>query len=146
MTVARPLAFAPLFLLAACYMQSPLATPVPLPDQRIVAQVTDTGAVAMGNALGPGAREVEGIVAGADAASWDVRLLRVDYRGGSSVRWNGEVVRFPRAALSQATERRFSRGRSWLIAGLITSSALLAARFLGVIGGGGGDGGTEPPH
>lgn len=132
-------------LIAACYTQSPLATPTPQPEQRIVAQVTDTGVLAMSNALGPGAREVEGIVAGADATSWDLRLLRVEYRGGSSVLWNRELVRFPRSALSQATERRFSKGRSWLVAGLLTSTAFLAARFLGVIGGGDDDGKPPPP-
>ena len=85
MTVARFVSLGPLFLLAACYTQLPLETPLPVPEQRIVAQVTDTGVLAMSNALGPGAREVEGIVAGADATVWDLRMVRVDYRGGSSV-------------------------------------------------------------
>ena len=71
-------------------------------------------------------------------------MLRVDYRGGSSVTWNQELVRFPRSALSQASERRFSKGRSWLMAALVTSTALLAGKFLGVIGGG-DDGGKPPP-
>jgi len=133
-------------LCGACYMQQPLNEPIPAADMRIMAQVTDTGVLAMSSALGPGARQVEGIVVGADAASWDLRLLRVDYRGGSSVVWKGEQVRFPRSALSQAVQRRLSKGRSWILAGMITSSALLAARFLGVIGGGKGDDGNEPPH
>jgi hypothetical protein len=132
-------------LLAACYTQAPLHTPVPVPDQRIVAQVTDTGRVTMANTLGPGAQEVEGIVSGADAASWDLRMVRVNYRGGSSVLWNNELVRFPRSALTDATERRFSKVRSWLVAGLLTSSAFLAARFLGVIGGGGDEEKPPPP-
>lgn len=146
MTVER-LFLAVVPLVGACYMQTPIEyRAIPAADMRIVAQVTDTGVLAMSNALGPGAREVEGIVVDADAASWDLRLLRVDYRGGSSVVWKGEQVRFPRSALSQPAERRFSKRRSWILAGLITSSALLAARFLGVIGGGSGSDGTEPPH
>lgn len=132
-------------LVAACFTQAPIETPVPAHDMRIVAQVTDTGVLAMSNALGPGAREVEGIVAGADATSWDLRLLRVDYRGGNSVLWNRELVRFPRSALSQATERRFSKRRSWIVAGLLASTALLAARFMGVIGGSDGDNKPPPP-
>jgi len=142
-TVARLGALGLLFMLAACYTQLPLATPLPVPEQRIVAQVTDTGVLAMSNALGPGAQEVEGIVATADATAWDLRMLRVDYRGGSSVTWNQEVVRFPRSALSQANERRFSKGRSWLMAAIVTSTALLAGKFLGIIGG--GDDNTPPP-
>ncbi len=143
MTVAYPLVLGSAGLLAACFIQGPLATPVPAPETRIVAVVTDTGVLEMGRAIGSGATEVEGIVAGADAAAWDLRLLRVDYRNGQSVPWNRELVRFPRSALSQATERRFSKGRSWIMAGLITSTAFLAARFLGVIGG--GDNTDKPP-
>jgi len=133
--------------LAACFTQAPLAGPVPAPETRIVAMVTDSGVLAMSNAIGASATEVEGIVAGADATSWDLRLLRVDYRNGQSVTWNRELVRFPRSALSQATERRFSRGRSWIVAGLLTSTAFLAGRFLGVFGGGDNtDNQPPPPH
>jgi hypothetical protein len=136
-------ALGPACLVAACYTQAPLASPIPAPETRIVAGVTDTGVLAMGNAIGPGATEVEGIVAGADATSWDLRMLRVDYRNGRSVAWNRELVRFPRSALNQPTERRFSNRRSWLMAGILTSTAFLTAHFLGFIGG--GDSGDKPP-
>lgn len=142
---ARLIPVASLLLAAACYRQLPLETPLPQPNQRIVAEVTDTGVVTMSNLLGPGAQEVEGIVVAADNTTWDLRMVRVDYRGGTSVLWKQEQVRFPRYALSQATERRFSSGRSWLAAGLVTSAALLAARFLGVLGGGGDEGKPPPP-
>jgi len=131
------------WLVAACYMQGPLPSAIPAPETRIVAEVTDTGVLAMSNAIGSGATEVEGIVAGADATSWDLRMLRVEFRNGQSVAWNREVVRFPRSALSQATERRFSNKRSWIMAGLLTSTAFLAAHFLGFIGG--GDNTDKPP-
>jgi|SRR5688572_23683824 hypothetical protein len=143
MAVTRWSAVGLLTMLASCYTQAPLDTPIPAADTRIVAQVTDTGVLAMSNAIGPGALEVEGIVVGADATSWDIRLVRVNHRGGQSITWNQELVRFPRSALSQATERRFSNRRSWIMAGLVTSTALLAARFLGVIGG--GDNTPVPP-
>src|SRR5260370_33825522 len=101
-------------LLAACYTEQPIGMPVPAPDMRIVAQVTDTGRIAMANAIGVGATEVEGIVTGADASSWDLRMLRGSYRGGQAVQWNKEQIRFPRAALTEATGRRFSSKRIWL--------------------------------
>ena len=145
MSVARLLGAALLFVFAGCYRQLPLASPLPQPNQRIVAEVTDTGVVAMSNLLGPGAQEIEGIVVAADNDAWDLRMLRVDYRGGTSVVWKEEQVRFPRYALSQATERRFSSGRSWLMAAAVTSLALLGAKFLGVIGGGGDEGKPPPP-
>ena len=123
-------------LLAACYTEAPLTTPVPAPETRIVAHVTDSGVVALSNMLGPGAVEVEGVVAAADADSWRLRMSRVDYCGGRSMTWNHEVVTFPRSTLANPTERRLDKGKSWLTAGIITATALLAARLLGSIGGG----------
>ena len=123
-------------LLAACYTRGPLTTPVPAAGTRIVAQVTDSGVVALSNALGAGPVQVEGVVAAADGTSWDLQLVRVDYRGGASVLWNHERVNFPRATLDHPTEKRLDRGKSWLVAGAVTATALLAARLLGAIGGG----------
>jgi hypothetical protein len=131
---ARRFAVVLLPLIAACYTQGPLTAPVPAPETRVVAQVTDSGLVAMSNALGPGAVEVEGVVAAADAAAWSLRVVRVDYRGGTSSVWNGEVVNFPRYLLTNATEKRLNRKKSWLAAGLITAGALLAARLTGAFG------------
>ena len=132
-------------LLAACYTQGPLTTPVPAPETRIVAQVTDSGVVAMNNALGPGAVEVEGVIAEADADSWRLRMVRVDYRGGTSTLWNRELVSFPRATLFRPTEKRLDKRRTWLAAGIITVTALLAARLFGAIGGGGNPETPPPP-
>jgi len=143
MTVAQLSLVSSACLLAACFTQAPLPSTTPVPETRIVAQMTDTGVLAMSNAIGSGATEVEGIVAEADATSWDLRMLRVEYRNGQSVAWNRELVRFPRSALSQATERRFSNKRSWIMAGVLTSTAFLAAHFLGILGG--GDSTDKPP-
>jgi hypothetical protein len=135
--------FAP--LLAACYTQRPLTTPVPLSATRIVAQVTDSGVIAMSNAIGAGAVEVEGVVAAADGNEWELQVVRVDYRGGRSVPWNGEQVRFPRYALTNATERTLNKRKSWLAAGVLTAGALLAARLFGAFGFGGSSDGELPP-
>ena len=139
-----------LFFLAgmtsACYVQRPLATPIPAPHTRIVAQVTDSGAVAVGSRLGPGAVQVEGVVATADESAWNVNLLRVDYRGGTSNTWNRELVTFPRFALSNATERRVNKTRSWLLAGMIGAGAILASRLFSEFSSGEGDDGEQPPQ
>jgi hypothetical protein len=132
-------------LVAACYSQSPLTTPMPAPGTRIVAQVTDSGIVALSNALGPGAVEVEGEIAAAQDNSWDLRMVRVDYRGGTSVLWNRELVSFPRSMLMQPLERRFNTRKSWFAAGLITAGALLAARLAGVFGWGENPDKQPPP-
>jgi len=141
---ARCLALGLLQLLTACYTQGPLTAPVPAPETRIVAQVTDSGDVAMGNALGPGAVKVEGVIAAADADAWRLRMVRVDYRGGTSTLWNRELVSFPRSTLANPTQKRLDKQRTWLAAGLITGTALLAARLFGAVGGGANPE-TQPP-
>lgn len=149
MDTKRPLccAIGLLQLLTACYSQRPLTTAVPEATTRIVAQLTDSGVVVMANTIGAGAVEVEGVVAAADATSWDLQLMRVDYRGGTSMPWDGERVSFPRYALTHASERTFSKRKSWIVAGLITAGAVLAARLFGAFGfGTGTDGGTIPPN
>src|SRR2546426_10962906 len=65
-------------LLAACYTQRPLTVPVPAVGSQIVASVTDSGIVAMSNALGPGAVEGEGVIAAADASAGELQLVRVE--------------------------------------------------------------------
>jgi len=121
-------------LLAACYTRRPITTSTPAPATRIVANLTDSGVVAMGSAIGTGAYEVEGLVAEADASVWKLQLTRVEQRTGNSVNWNRELVSFPRYALTNATEKRFDRTRSWMAAGLVTVGALLAAKFFSNIG------------
>jgi hypothetical protein len=112
---------------------------MPAPMTRVVARLTDSGVVAMSNAIGSGAVAVEGIVAAADATTWELELLRVSYRGGTSMTWQRERVTFPRAALTHATERTFNRRKSWLAGGLMVAGTLLIARLFGAFSGGGGD-------
>ncbi|MGH7520908.1 MAG: hypothetical protein ACREMI_06490 [Gemmatimonadales bacterium] len=130
----------------ACYSHTPLQTLVPAPNTRVLAEVTDMGRTTLGNAIGPGATDVDGVVVAADTASWTLALLRVGYRGGSDVAWNREQVTFPRYALTEPKERKFNRRKSWLAAGVITVTALLAARLFGAFGfGEGPNGEPEPP-
>lgn len=128
--------FALVTVLTACYTQRPLVTSVPSPTTRIVARVTDSGVVAMANAIGPAAIQVEGLVAAADANTWDLRLLRVDHRGGASVVWNRELVSFPRFALADPAERRLDRTKSWALAGVIAAGAAILSQVFGAAGGG----------
>jgi hypothetical protein len=128
----------------ACYTQRPLSMAVPTPATRIVAQVTDTGAVAMGNTIGSGALEVEGVVAEADASTWKLHLVRVDQRGGTSTLWNRELVTFPRYALTNARERKLDTKRSWIVAGIIAAAIVTVTVLFGSVLGG-EDTDTDPP-
>jgi hypothetical protein len=132
---------------AACYSHHPLTEPVPARDTRIVAEVTDVGRTSMANLIGVGAMRIDGVVVASDTGSWTLSLLRVDYRAGPSTAWNRETVNFPRHALTNAKERTLDRRKSWLAAGIITVTALLAARLFGAFGFGEAPGGDpEPPN
>jgi hypothetical protein len=120
--------------LGACYTQTPISTYPPPVNTRVVANVTDSGVVAMANQLGPAAEEVEGVVAGTPGDAVSIQLTRVDFRGGSSVVWNRETVTFPRFALKGFTERRLDRKRSWMAAAGIGIGAFLAARAFQSLG------------
>jgi len=137
-----------LVAVTASYTQRPLESTVPAPTTRIIARVTDSGAVAIGGPVGPGALEVEGIIATADEAVWNLNLTRVDYRGGSSVVWNRELVTFPRNALTNVNEKRVSKSRSWLAAGLVTAGAFLVSRMFSEFSADDppGDGGGTPQN
>lgn len=115
----------------ACYSQQPLRASAPAPATRIVAQVTDTGRVLMANRIGAAALEVEGVVAAADETTWDLNMLQVSYIGGTSVVWNRELVRFPRYTLTEVSEKRLDRTRTWTAAGAIALGALALVKVFG---------------
>src|SRR5688500_14488355 len=147
LTVRRAIAFATLVsFFTACYTQRPIGALVPAPATRIIAQVTDTGSVAMANRIGAAALEIEGVVAEADAGTWTLNLLRVDHRGGNSSRWNRETVTFPRYALTNVRETRLDKKKSWLVAGVAAGLIVaLTVVFGAVLSGGTGDGEPPPP-
>jgi hypothetical protein len=132
--------------LTACYTERPVTAPAPAPTSRIIAQVTDTGAVAMANTIGIAAVEVEGVVAQADANVWKLHLVRVGQRGGTSTRWKREVVTFPRYALTNAREKTLDKRRSWIVAGVLAAAIVAGTLLFGsVITGGAGNGEPVPP-
>ena len=134
---------------SGCYQSVPLASSPPPSGTRVMASLTQQGSAEMAPVIGAGASGVEGVVIRAEAAQWDLSMLRVEQVAGTDVVWNREVVTFPAGALGTVVERRFNQRRSFLTAGLITAGALLLARVFGsdvFDGGGGGGGGPNPPH
>ena len=126
-------------LLTACYTQTPLSEFPPSPSTRMIAQVTDSGVVAMANAIGPAAVEVEGVMQGFANDTLRIQMLRVDHRGGSSVSWSREIVPFPRNALRSATVNRLDKKKSWMAGAGIIVGAFAASRLFTALGS------DEPP-
>lgn len=120
--------------LSGCYSQIPVTSFPPPPAAHIIADVTDSGVVAMGRAIGPSAKSVEGIVQSATSDSVTLQMLRVDHRVGSDVVWNREPVSFPSYALTNSAVSRFDGKRSVLAAVGIGLGAFLAARAFQSLG------------
>ena len=120
--------------ISGCYTQIPITTFPPPPATHIVADVTDSGVVAMGKALGPSAQKIEGIVQSATRDSVTLQMLRVDHRVGADVVWNHELVSFPAYALSNSAENRFDGKRTLMAAVGISLGAFLAARAFQSVG------------
>ena len=127
---------------AGCYTRRPITAAAPAPSTRIIARLTDVGVVQMAPVIGGGVYEIEGVVAEADTSVWKLHVTRVEQRTGSSIMWNREIVPFPRVALTDATEKRLDKGRSWMAAGLVAAGAVLAAIAFGELG---ADQETNPP-
>lgn len=146
-TLNRLALLAVLAATSACYNEVSIGMSVPQPQARVVVQLTDVGADRLAHTIGVGATEVEGIVAAADDSMWQLYLLRVDQRGGASTLWNRELVTFPRSMLTNASEKRLDKKKSWVVAGAATVGAFLLQRLLtgGFSGGDESKGSTQPP-
>jgi hypothetical protein len=141
--LVRVISFGCLLANTACYAEIPIDSAVPPPETHVIAEVTDSGTVAMSNLIGPGAIAIEGVITNATPSSWEMAMLTGRNREGGSGTWNNEVVAFPRSVLSRPRERRLDTTRSWIAAGAVAVTAILAAQLFDVVGG--GDEVTPPP-
>lgn len=130
---------------AACYVEKPLQTLPPPPATRILAALTDSGTVAMANAIGAGALAVEGVVTSANENVWVLQMLRVDHRDGRSIDWNREPVSFAPHLLTNPTVKVMDRSRSWLAAGGIAIGAFVIAQAFDLFGSSEEEGEEPPP-
>jgi hypothetical protein len=115
------------------------------PGDGVLAQLTDSGTVALANALGAGALGVEGVVAQADAQSWTLQMVRVNHRDGRVIEWNREPVTFPRTHLSQLMVKVLDKKRSWIAAGGIIIGAFVLAQTFDLLGSSEEEGDEPPP-
>jgi hypothetical protein len=138
-------------LLAACYTSTPLALVTPVSGTGVSLLLTDVGRVGAGPTLGSGLARIEGTLVRLTDTAFVIRVSSVTDVRGVQTRWAGETVMVDRGWVGNAYERRLSRSRTYLVAGVFTAglAAFIATRTLGSGGptlqtpGGGGGGGAQ---
>jgi hypothetical protein len=127
-----------------CYTSVPVWEGTPTPQSEVIVGLSDKGRTTLAAQLGPGARHVTGRLVAVSDSAYVVRVTGVDYISNSlAASWSGEEVTVPRDLVSGVMERRLSRSRSWLAAGVVVAALALTTTI--AIKGFGNDQGNNRP-
>jgi hypothetical protein len=126
-----------------CYDYVPLRPPEPVPGTRLAADLTDSGADALGRYLGPRVARVDGRLMRMTPDTLVLSAFVVTDREGIAHFWKGEAVSLPRALVATLERRRLSVGRTATFAAGAIAGAVLVLRAFGIISSGSSS--TMPP-
>jgi hypothetical protein len=133
---------------SGCYVNTPVVA-APVPGDRLDLELNDRGRVGLGENIGPAATSVEGMLQSQTDSAYNIRVASVVYVNGQSNKWNGEPLTVQKDFVKDVSERKFSRSRSILAAGILTATVLTFALTRNILGAGntdrdpGGGGGGE---
>jgi hypothetical protein len=102
---------------SACYSFVPAAK-APAPGAEVGLEINDQGRVAIGSRLGPGVVRVEGRLVAVDSSRFIIDVGRVTQLRGLSIPIDTLRLEFALNLVERVEERRLSRSRTWLAAGL----------------------------
>jgi hypothetical protein len=119
------------FLFTGCYTYRPLATPDPVPGDRVSAQLTTEGSRDLAGQVGPDVLHVEGHVLDLDSTALNLEVREIESYRGIRSDWHGEHVRLPRQAVAGIQERRLSIGGTTLLGGVLAAGLYAVYRILG---------------
>lgn len=125
--------------LTGCYQYVPVREPVPPVGSEVTLRLTDQGRIALTQAVGPGVLDMRGHVLANTDTSMVLAVQTVNFIDlAIPARMNGLRVEVPRAFAFDLRERRLSKGRSIVAAGLAFLVVALAST-IGLTVAGGGD-------
>jgi hypothetical protein len=128
--------------LAGCYTYVPVST-APL-GSSVTVEVTDRGRVALTESVGPGVRRLSGQVTASNDSAVHMSVNTVQFLDvGTPVKWAGEPVTISRDYVVVLREKRLSRSRSFIAAGLFTAAGV-AMSMIAIRGFGGDDPSGKP--
>ncbi len=132
-------------LLVGCYTLEPTGSTVPQPGSTIGLDINDAGRVALGGSMGPEIRQVEGRLVERDSSEYVVGVTALHLLDGGEQVWHGETVHIKSAYVSSVYQRKFSAGRSALLAAAgVGAVAAIATRSLSGLGTGDQGSGRTP--
>lgn len=123
---------------SACYVNTPLVA-APAPGDRLDLELNDRGRVGLGENIGPAAITVAGELQEQTDSAYMIRVASVGYVNGQSNKWNGEPLTVKKDFVKDVSERKLSRGRSFLAAGILTGVVLTFALTRNLLGAGNSD-------
>lgn len=123
---------------AGCYTYTPVADVAPATNAELSLVFTDRGRVGADSVLGSSLERVDGRVVRATDSAYLLSVSRVTDLRGVQTPWRGETVSVARAWVGNSYERRFSRSRTYLLAGLCSAAVavFIGTRAFGLSGSG----------
>jgi hypothetical protein len=122
-------------LLVGCYTLEPTGGVAPAPGLAVAMDINDQGRVGLGGQMGPEIAQIEGRLVAQQGDEYLIAVTTVRLlRGGEQV-WRGEQVRVKSSYVSTMYERRFSKTRTAIVAG-VGIGALAAIFGQKILGGG----------
>jgi hypothetical protein len=79
---------------------------------------------------------LNGRVAVASDSAYVVKVSSVEYVASPMGHWSGEEINVSRDYIASVAERRLSRKRSWLAAGLVVGAIVVVSLGIKIFGGG----------
>jgi hypothetical protein len=125
-------------LLAGCYTMQPLvgSRPEPAPGTRLIIELTDAGRVAMTDQMGPEVARFESRLVRQTDSAYVLSVSLVISVWGAQTRWNGEQVTLRTEYVRTVGERRFSAGRTAVVAAGAAGGILAFVLTRNLLGGG----------
>jgi hypothetical protein len=129
-----------------CYESLAVRTSVVPAGTDVSLVITDRGRVALGPKLGEGVTRLNGRVADASDSVYVVKVSSVEYAASPIGHWSGEEINVSRDYIASVAERRLSKKRSWLMAGIVVGAIAVVSLGIKILGGGSVSDGTIPDN
>lgn len=132
--------------LTGCFSYVPVGYAAPDQGAELSVALTDQGRIDLAERIGPGVRRLGGDLLEHTDSSLILGVQSVEYMDlGVTARWQGERVEVGHRLISEVGERRLSRSRTGVLAGLIAVAAV-AASYIVIEGSAGEPGPGRPPE